>query len=53
MILLIYDWRFPFYLGAAIGIVAAIVFFVITRKNPLKEIKKKLIVGGVFKNFEF
>jgi predicted MFS family arabinose efflux permease len=52
LILLVYDWRFPFYIGAVIGIFAAIVFFVITRKSPPKEQKRKMSVRRAITNFE-
>jgi predicted MFS family arabinose efflux permease len=52
LIIIAYDWRFPFYIGAVIGIAATLVFFVVTRKNPAKEQKRKMSVRQAIRNFE-
>jgi predicted MFS family arabinose efflux permease len=52
LIMLAYDWRFPFYIGAAIAIAAAIVFFVATRKSPPKEQKRKTNIRRAIRNLE-
>jgi predicted MFS family arabinose efflux permease len=52
LIILAYDWRFPFYIGAFIGIAATLVFFVATRKSPPKEQKMKMSVRRAIRNFE-
>lgn len=37
MLLLTYDWRYPFYVGTAIGITAMVVFTPIVKEGPLKN----------------
>ena len=54
LLILTYDWRFPFYIGAVIGIAAILVFFIAMRKNPIKEKerKKSTNIRQVIRNFE-
>jgi len=48
----IYGWRFPFFIGAIIGIFAIATFTMVVRETPEVESKQKLKVRPALKNFE-
>ena len=48
----IYGWRFPFFIGAIIGIVAIGIFTIVVRKTPPVASKQKLKVRQALTNLE-
>ncbi|KPV63954.1 MAG: bicyclomycin/multidrug efflux system [Candidatus Bathyarchaeota archaeon BA2] len=50
--MLAYGWRFPFYVGLAVGITAVAVFMVVIREGPFAGHKSKASVRQAIGNFE-
>jgi len=49
---LAYGWRFPFYIGLAVGITAIAVFVAVVREGPFAEHEKRTRIGQAIGNFE-
>jgi len=49
---LAYGWRFPFYIGLAVGVAAAAVFVLVVREGPFAEHKRKASMRQAIDNFE-
>jgi len=49
---LVYGWRFPFYVGLAVGIAATAVFVAVIKEGPFAEHKKESGTRQAIGNFE-
>ncbi|MGQ9461199.1 MAG: MFS transporter [Candidatus Bathyarchaeaceae archaeon] len=50
--MLVYGWRFPFYIGLTVGIAATAVFVVVVKDGPFSRREKRASVRQAITNFE-
>jgi len=50
--MLAYGWRFPFYIGSAVGITAIAVFVAVVREGPFAGHERRARIGQAIGNFE-